>query len=1788
VAFSVFFLLVRRNQDLEVSAYSLGAEKAGIGREYPGGFISIFDQSGDHFFPERIRKSTSLQNWRRSIGNVISERKKWEHDGFPWGMKLGRHKLYTRVLPKNPHIAFIIMPDLAPSGLPEWLKAVNLLAGTLIILLLLRGLMLDVWPFEAIGSRFLMAFLLAATLPAVLYIASATAYIYEQHNADENQLEETLTACLLDFDAGKEYLENTYVKLFSQMMNDEQIKLLLERKGLEASEEIFARIGDIVAANPEKVPISGIALYDIAGNARFEAKGSINFDDFVSMAGFYGLPFTSNLRLFARKNEPGIVLPDQKKDPRHVAASQSFRRDSMDIEYEVERFRNRVIKTSIGRGYLEYIYDFVTINGKSRFTLMIAWLDSEMNQLVLRQNAIKLGMSRPEMHIAGFRKSSAGVESILDTDRSISPQLLKKYAQVARSSLSLKSGMVKTLLQDRSIVAYVSGNFANTVLIASLDHHDMAMNHRFRVAGFIVAGVFGLIILIFSGATIYVRAVMPLKVVKLSLDQIDSGLFPEIPSSERKDEIGLLSNEFSSMVKGLEERQRLASMLSDQALSAISASSDGARLRSEALTGVVMISDIRDFTTMCEKYEPKTVTRMLNVHFAEMAAVITGFGGRIYKFIGDAVEAVFIDDPNNPNPAAVRASLAACSMLQRLQKINRRRQSDGRFSYRIGVGLAAGRIIAGEVGSKASRLDYAMFGDAFKAAEKLEAATKKFPEFPLLVDSEIASQNAARQFNWIEERVEDQPAFRISGLSDDLKAAINSADNSFLESSKQKTKVQKQERAQKNWFDRNQSFCRRLAYLTGTVCIIFPALAGMLTIYTTDRATQNREMRETARQCESALSKLHVADLEPVLLEQYLDDLCERTSREVDWNKAGVSVEQTRNQAEKIKRQLDSAGLKQHVFAVLHKPGDNKTADPDASWELVSYHGNPDFAPFYRELLQTLLRSIFIPGWPDLPTIRAQMPLLMGSNMAISHIYLELYARVVPIQRSGVDEYFYWQPLMIRNHSKIAKLTHVPRLDMRKHVEESADYILNNGAILCIFDRNTADANQLEPLKNLMNRQRLNYALVRSDNTVVAGTQPFIDKHITYNTGNIYVEGWHTISTTVQLGKSSYRVFIGKELSQSQSGVKYLFAGLLLIVLTLAALRAWRTAVYYETGIASKFSWQLWLGLFAAAIVPLATVYTVNEWYAIGQIELRPVEERLKMLSELERIERRQFFQELINWHALEQITRSAALKEAVDRIGSKKDPEESAAFNSAIADIITQTRSQGPWVRYNDMLTFSNQGWQHNYVEPGSPNASRDEFRRFLDFFVNNIFIDLGMGKETVTDEKQSLSEGVKAEMTRDAGLEIFRNLFGSDAYFTLVNGIDLKIDIFMASGHGLLSLMSSPNLCKPELLVFWLFFDNLNSQMQRIFSAITSYYHPFTESKARYGSLKMAHNGGIETTPLYYARWAIATKMPISEQTSFLGRECLAEARWSRQNEIMIITGFIPVQYYLDEIENSRRHFLALLGLAVLAIVLLTLFVSYDITGPILALTYGAKKIASRQLEYRIIDDRKDELGQMQNTFNTIARSLQEKELMGQMVSSAARRIAGDAASLREAETGLHLDVSVMYVAVPQFPLFMQTLSHQELIAEVREHIDCLCSIIIRNGGEADKIIGEKVLAWFYSPQGKEASAAMAAGAMREIRDAERTGVLKFPVTVGVHNGEIIAGLLGFGSQRDFTIIGDPVNTAARICSRSAELPADRFLGSEAFVNNLPAGTARYYDFGQVQLKGKAESVNLKQIVF
>ena len=96
------------------------------------------------------------------------------------------------------------------------------------------------------------------------------------------------------------------------------------------------------------------------------------------------------------------------------------------------------------------------------------------------------------------------------------------------------------------------------------------------------------------------------------------------------------------MTKGLNERNKLATLISDHAVEALSKNgidSDASDI--ETFSGVALVSDIRNFTGMCETREPDQVTDLLNEHFARMTKIISANGGRIYKYIGDAVEVVF-------------------------------------------------------------------------------------------------------------------------------------------------------------------------------------------------------------------------------------------------------------------------------------------------------------------------------------------------------------------------------------------------------------------------------------------------------------------------------------------------------------------------------------------------------------------------------------------------------------------------------------------------------------------------------------------------------------------------------------------------------------------------------------------------------------------------------------------------------------------------------------------------------------------------------------------------------------------------------------------------------------------------------------------------------------------------------------------------------------------------------------------------------------------------------------------
>jgi len=139
---------------------------------------------------------------------------------------------------------------------------------------------------------------------------------------------------------------------------------------------------------------------------------------------------------------------------------------------------------------------------------------------------------------------------------------------------------------------------------------------------------------------------------------------------------------------------------------------------------VILFADIRGFTTLAEGRLPYDVVFVLNRYFAAMGRAVEAAGGRVDKFIGDGVMALF--GIESDARAASRAALdAARLMSERLEELNRSLHGELDQPLRIGIGIHIGPTIVGEMGY-GSAVAMTAIGDAVNTASRLETLTKTY------------------------------------------------------------------------------------------------------------------------------------------------------------------------------------------------------------------------------------------------------------------------------------------------------------------------------------------------------------------------------------------------------------------------------------------------------------------------------------------------------------------------------------------------------------------------------------------------------------------------------------------------------------------------------------------------------------------------------------------------------------------------------------------------------------------------------------------------------------------------------------------------------------------------------------------------------------------------------------------------------------------------------------------------------------------------------------------------------
>ena len=192
----------------------------------------------------------------------------------------------------------------------------------------------------------------------------------------------------------------------------------------------------------------------------------------------------------------------------------------------------------------------------------------------------------------------------------------------------------------------------------------------------------------------------------------------------------VVSFTYISFTEGKEKRRIknvLGQYVSPAVLSTVLKNNQDGYLKAEVGSKEILtifFSDIRDFTTITEKYDVEKVVELLNAYLSRMVNIIFGNEGTLDKFIGDAIVA-FWGAPVRIHDHHYKAVISGLQMRKAIETFNRENSGKDLPQLKIGIGIHTGEVILGNIGSE-RKLDYTVIGDSVNLASRLEGLTKTY------------------------------------------------------------------------------------------------------------------------------------------------------------------------------------------------------------------------------------------------------------------------------------------------------------------------------------------------------------------------------------------------------------------------------------------------------------------------------------------------------------------------------------------------------------------------------------------------------------------------------------------------------------------------------------------------------------------------------------------------------------------------------------------------------------------------------------------------------------------------------------------------------------------------------------------------------------------------------------------------------------------------------------------------------------------------------------------------------
>jgi adenylate cyclase len=242
----------------------------------------------------------------------------------------------------------------------------------------------------------------------------------------------------------------------------------------------------------------------------------------------------------------------------------------------------------------------------------------------------------------------------------------------------------------------------------------------------------------------------------------------------------------------------------------------------------------------------------------------------------------------------------------------------------------------------------------------------------------------------------------------------------------------------------------------------------------------------------------------------------------------------------------------------------------------------------------------------------------------------------------------------------------------------------------------------------------------------------------------------------------------------------------------------------------------------------------------------------------------------------------------------------------------------------------------------------------------------------------------------------------------------------------------------------------------------------------------------------------------------------------------------------------------------------------------GFLLVLTGVVTGLVTRQIRKRIL-----------NSFSVVQERNRISRTFGEYVSP---EVMGKLLDLKPDLRSESKNVCVMFLDIRNFTGFAEKRSPEEVVQYLESLFEFMIEIVNRHHGIINKFLGDGFMAVFGAPLSDGKDCLNAVEASQEIlervrQEVEAGTILPTTVGIGLHAGEAVTGSIGSALRREYTVIGDVVNLAARIEKLNKQFDS-QLLISEMVWQAVNEDRRKAVPMGEVQVRGREQAIQVYQV--